>query len=89
MCKLNKVYMVDKCMVELISFLSRKGIKTFACCCGHGKYAKTIVSYSRKRGFFDLISGVMIPRIKRFYKKDEEGFYYIPEVEDFYNKICE
>ena len=29
---------------------------------------------------FDLISEVDIPRKKKFYKKDKQGYYYIPEV---------
>ena len=29
---------------------------------------------------YDIISGTQIPRIKRFYRKDNEGVYYIPEV---------
>ncbi len=33
-----------------------------------------------KRNGFDLISGKDIPRDKRFYVKDSEGYYYIPEV---------
>lgn len=28
----------------------------------------------------DVPTGLKIPRTKRFYKKDSEGFYYIPEV---------
>ena len=29
---------------------------------------------------FELFSGKLINRKKRFYKKDKEGYYYIPEV---------
>jgi hypothetical protein len=31
-------------------------------------------------------SGVLIPRKKRFYKRDNAGRFYIPEVDDGYNK---
>jgi len=75
---------VDKCMKYLIDFLWNKGINTRACCCGHGKYPMTIVVYAGADeggdGFFEIISGTRIPRGTRFYKKDKEGYYYIPEV---------
>ena len=32
--------------------------------------------------YFDLISGKDIPRRKRFYKRDKDGYFYIPEVSD-------
>ena len=28
----------------------------------------------------DLVSNKIIPRTKRFYKKDKQGYYYIPEI---------
>ena len=31
---------------------------------------------------FDLVSGIKIPRKKRFYKRDRSGRYFIPEVEN-------
>lgn len=79
---------VDNCLSEEIVALNKKGILTLASCCGHKKYHKTIVikrrlgiifvRYWRKnRGKFNQI---VIPRKRRFYKKDKEGFYYIPEI---------
>ena len=74
-------------------FNRMSGTKTFkivACCCGHqeefkGKYPMTIVCeyYDRKSGhqtFIEFISGKEIPRTRRFYKRDKQGVYYIPEV---------
>jgi len=29
---------------------------------------------------WDLISNNIIPRKRKFYKKDKQGYYYIPEV---------
>jgi len=52
---------------------------TLASCCGHGKYPETIV-VKTIYGMFEWNSGVKIPRKKRFYIKDSEGIYYIPEV---------
>jgi len=71
---------VDACMRHLINSLSMHGYRTVGCCCGHGKYPMTIVCKTGSNKFFDLISGVDIPRKKRFYKKDSEGYYFIPEV---------
>jgi hypothetical protein len=57
------------------------GIETLACCCGHGRYPMSIVI--RRYGVIEeLISGKHIPRAKKFYKKDDEGYYYIPETID-------
>jgi len=33
----------------------------------------------RRNRFYELISGKEIPRKRNFYKKDKEGYYYIPE----------
>ena len=72
---------VDACMRHLINSLSMHGYRTVGCCCGHGIYPITIVCRVNKTDrFFELISGVDIPRKKRFYKKDSKGYYYIPEV---------
>jgi len=40
----------------------------------------TIVCRSPFGFNIEICSGKTIPRKKRFYKKDKEGFYYIPEV---------
>ena len=71
---------IDKCMIDLIDRLSRwYNIKTKACCCGHGKYPMTIiVKYDLLH--YELFSGEFIPRRRNFYKRDTQGYYYIPEV---------
>ena len=79
---------IDKCMVKLIEFINtHPTIKTLGSCCGHGKYNMSIVIRSREQydskvtfRILDLISGIEIPRKKRFYKRDKQGYYYIPEV---------
>ena len=74
---------VDSCIRDFIVSLNNHGYNTVACCCGHGKYPLTVVCRVGDSDlFFELISGTDIPRTKRFYKKDSEGFYYIPEVTD-------
>lgn len=70
-------------MREAIRCLNEHGIKTLACCCGHGKYPMTIVIDAGK-GIgrvvpLEIFSGVYLERKKRFYVKKEDGRYVIPE----------
>ena len=53
--------------------------KTVACCCGHNKYPMTIVVKDKYGNIYELFSQKVLPRKKKFYKKDEEGYYFIPE----------
>jgi hypothetical protein len=75
---------IDECMVKFIETLNFILEPIFytpvACCCGHSKYPMTVILKDNKGFCFDLISGKTIPRKKKFYKKDDEGYYYIPEV---------
>ena len=75
---------IDKCIKPLIEWLNIGGHETVSSCCGHGKYPLTIVtvSYLLENRAFETISQTEIPRGKRFYKKDKQGYYYIPEVLD-------
>jgi hypothetical protein len=62
-----------------IEALKKQGENVLACCCGHGRYPKTIVV--KTCGYcIEYFSGVMLPRLKRFYRRDALGFYYIPEI---------
>ena len=70
---------IDKCIRSRIKFLQDQGIKTVSSCCGHGRYPLTIVVKSDKGIIFELLSGKVIPRKKRFYVKDNKGYYYRPE----------
>lgn len=74
---------IDKCIQSFILSLQSTGFKTLSCCCGHGIYPLTVViethSEGRKPFNVELISGKIIPRKRNFYKKDDKGFYYIPE----------
>lgn len=74
---------IDECMKQAILLLNPLLInqKTLACCCGHKKYVMTIVLQDELSGvIWELFSGKKILRKKRFYKRDEEGYYFIPEV---------
>ena len=54
--------------------------KIVACCCGHGKYTPSIIiQWGIKDYFVDIYSGFSIPRKKKFYKYDKQGYPYIPE----------
>jgi len=72
---------VDKCMVHLIRHINEyMPCVTLGCCSGHNKYPMTIIVKENNGLRFELLSNIPIPRTRRFYKKDKEGFYYIPEV---------
>lgn len=71
---------IDECMQGLITYLKRDTlIVTLGCCCGHGKYPMTIVVENKMGLVYELISSKVITRKRNFYKKDEDGYYYIPE----------
>ncbi len=88
MCEFNKFNnsrFIDPCMKNFIEtlniMLKESSLKIVACCCGHKKYPMTIVIKNTLSGkHYDLVSSRSIPREKKFYKKDERGVYFIPEV---------
>jgi len=57
--------------------------KILACCCGHFVYPMTII-VKQDNQIRELLSGANIPRKVRFYKKDKNGLYYVPEVSKEY-----
>ena len=69
---------VDSCIAPLVAMLNLIGIRTLGACCGHGKHKPSIIIEikGKKQEYF---SKKTILRKKRFYKKDIEGYYYIPE----------
>lgn len=74
---------VDKCMMRLVDWINTLGkIKTLGCCCGHGKYPPTIIVKNKYGHRWEFISNQTMPRKRNFYRKDKQGFYYIPEVVD-------
>ena len=77
---------IDGCMCDLIISLNAHGYKTVGCCCGHGRYPMTVICRVRDSDnlFFDLISCKDVKRKKGggFYKKDKEGYYYLPEISE-------
>ena len=75
---------VDPCIRHLPFILSMNGFYVVACCCGHGKYPMSVVvKFKLKSDLlrpFEIFSGKVIPRKIKFYKRDKQGYYYIPEV---------
>ena len=53
--------------------------KIVACCCGHKKYPMTIVAKDGNGMVLELCSGIYLKRKRNFYKRDKQGYYYIPE----------
>jgi len=84
---------IDRCIKPFVEWLKKKH-NPVASCCGHGKYPLTVVvkegivieDKSQPTGrkpvivYREIISQTIIPRTRNFYKKDSEGYYYIPEV---------
>ena len=83
MCSKPNPRRIDPCMKNLVHYIDmlsgRVGWKVLACCCGHGKYPMTIVVRTRAGIILDLNSATVIPRKSRFYVKDKDGYYFIPE----------
>ncbi len=90
MCKKLKgcANRIDRCIKSHVDWLNRNGFKTILSCCGHGKYPKTILLRFEDNRVYDLFSLIELkpynPKIKkqynRYYKKDAEGYHYIPEI---------
>lgn len=86
-----KYIRVDRCLIPLIkTFEVNKVYESVACCCGHGKYKTSFLVRRRKNPdkVMDIFSGVKFP-IKRNYYKRNKGtklFFFIPEVEDFWEE---
>ena len=90
MCKFSKGNdgtRMDKCMKNIVAFINKETqCNTIMCCCGHGKYNPSLIVIDTREAKFcntpyDLFSGIQFKHgQKRFYKKDKQGYYYIPEV---------
>jgi hypothetical protein len=80
---------IDKKMMNFVARLRLLGVVTLASCDGDNVYHPTVVCAVKRGNPIEIISGVEIPRIKRFYVKDLFGRYYIPEVENYWNAASE
>ncbi len=69
---------VDDCIAKQITELNKEAL---ASCCGHGRYKKSIVVlYKDGITRMEYFTKKIILRKRRFYKKDKQGYYYIPEI---------
>ena len=83
MCEKGCTQRIDDCLVELVKEInSDPNYRTLACCCGHGKYPTSIVVRDNKDHIFEYYTKIWLGKRKRnrYYRKDSEGFYFIPEV---------
>ena len=86
MCdKCNKKHantnVMDNCMERICWLIEHKtDYLPLASCCGHGKYPITVVVSDRRGKILEYFSMIEIPRKRKFYKKDEFGLFYIPEL---------
>ncbi|MDH3324495.1 MAG: hypothetical protein OEL89_02560 [Candidatus Peregrinibacteria bacterium] len=74
---------IDKCLKEIIQLINKSlHFRTIASCCGHGKYPTTIIIKAKNGVIFEFFTCILLRKRKknRYYKKDLEGYYYIPEV---------
>jgi hypothetical protein len=79
----GKKVRVDTCLKPIIERLNELGVKTYMCCCGHGRYKPTILYKPiNSRCIYEFLSGWMMIGDKRFYKKDSKGYFYIPQIEE-------
>jgi hypothetical protein len=76
-------------MLEVISNLKNAGGTPLACCCGHGRYKRTIIFRTTDGRAVEYYSGQTIPRKKRFYVRDKDQVFFVPEVEQFYSSLEE
>lgn len=74
-------FKVDGCMADIIIDLNANGFKTLGCCCGHGRYSKTIIVREFTGIIYEALSHTIIPRTRRFYRTYKDGYYYIPEID--------
>jgi hypothetical protein len=86
MCKWVKsgANRIDPCMRKRIERLNEmiRG-KTIASCCGHGRYPMTIVVRGNYYGYnltWEWFSGTPLKNKKKFYKRDPDGYFFIPEI---------
>ena len=74
---------IDKCLISIINHLNESTkLTTLASCCGHEIYNSTIVVRDKGGNIFEYYSNKLLGPKKRnrYYKKDNNGFYYIPEI---------
>jgi hypothetical protein len=77
---------IDPCLVDVINLLRSKGINTVACCCGHDRYSQSILVKNSDGVVYDYQTKTYIPRKRRFYKRDSDGYLFVPELASDHSK---
>lgn len=72
---------IDSCLRTTLLELQKQDIVVLASCCGHGIYKKTVIARFPDKEPYEFFSKTKIPRKRRFYKRDCNGVFFIPEVE--------
>ncbi len=62
---------VDACIAPLVQMLNDYGIETIACCCGHGKTAKSHVRISSKNILLTKLGDDFSVHLRFPYKKEK------------------
>lgn len=74
---------VDKCIQKFIIRINKYSkYCTLSSCCGHNKYPMSIIIQNKEtKEISELFTKFKFEKRKRtFYKKDKEGYYFIPEL---------
>ena len=80
-------FRIDDCLVDEIKKINLSPqYYTILCCCGHGRYPKTIIIKDRYTNLvFELFSGIILSKglrkPKRYYVSDKDGYFFIPEIQ--------
>jgi len=86
---------IDPCIIDQIAWINlNSDYETILSCCGHNKYKSSIIIININGSVFEWFSGIELSKYyknghirHKYYKKDDQGYYYIPEVIEFYNSL--
>jgi hypothetical protein len=85
----DRIIRVDRCMGNTLELINNNTeFRTLGCCSGHGKYHPTIIVVDKRGYVQEWFTGVNVFRKICFYKRDDDGQFYIPEVEIFWKERC-
>ena len=76
---------IDECIREAVAAINRTPhLRTILSCCGHGVYPPTIIVQDISNGYYkapvyEYFSNVHLGlgRRRTYYRRDQNGFYYV------------
>jgi hypothetical protein len=77
----GKSISIDRCLAPRVELLQEHGIKTLGSCYGHGRYHRTII-VEVDGHIIEYFTEKIIPRKKRFYRRDAKRIFFLPEVDE-------